>query len=133
MISRYIAAGTVGFAAGVFWLMVVGIPPFNILPSYMDLREEVTAAKSIAEGQAGAFDESEGLRAVEDDNARAAVSDERGTCRARLDAQAAGFDRAMQGTINYYEGLIDDPDLVPDRTIRPVGRVFDDAPPLDEG
>jgi hypothetical protein len=120
----------IGAVLGALWLLAIGIP-FGILPSYLDLRSQAEAAESLAAGQAEAFDESEDLRDRESTAAIGAVDDERGSCQARLDSQAQGYERAIDEIIAGYEDGIDEANMCADRGLRSVERVLDGGT-LDE-
>lgn len=129
--TRYLLAGLAGFMAGALWLLALGIP--LVLPSWLDLHERAQTNKTIAEGQADAFDESEAIRKAEQDDAVGGVEDERQDCDGRIADLTRVYERELAAALyGDRHDETDDADPAGGRNIRPPGGGVRDDPALGE-
>lgn len=85
-----------GFVLGAAWLLFLGIPVFQILPSYVDLRVEVAGYRSLEEEATDTIDKAETFRAEENALSVEALSDERDRCSVRIDNITQSYEAAIR-------------------------------------
>lgn len=133
------AALVVGFALGAAWLTFVGVPVFNILPSYLDVRLDAGQAVANEEAITDSFETSEDRRTEERDVCRIAVAEavasEARRC-AQIQGAAAAFrnpegenpDNELPDPVAAEASRCVDVQLVPTRGLRGVAGTDRDSP-----
>ena len=85
-----------GFVLGAAWLLFLGIPVFQILPSYVDLRVEVAGYQTLEEEASDTIDAAEKFRADENTVSIEALTDERDRCSVRMDNIIQTYETALR-------------------------------------
>lgn len=104
----------IGFCLGAGWIAFIGIPWFQILPSYLDLRIDLAGYADLEEQAVETIEDAEELRAEENTASVEAVKGER-----------AGRDAEVQRLIASYEAQIArlSEERSHDQTVCPVRRI----------